>query len=125
MRGSPSRTVHKYRNIYCIKTVRTYYDFIMAGSLFYFIDITIALSIPFIMAIMRLRGNLRRFSWILYWFGCGVGALWEIPFYFIGPDFSSAPLYILKTPTPYPLFPAALCALFLGRGPLHGRLFPG
>jgi hypothetical protein len=82
----------------------TYYDFIMAGSLFFLIDITIALSIPFIMVIMRLTGKIGRFSWVLYWLGCGIGALWEIPFYFIGPDFSSAPLYILKTPTPYPLF---------------------
>jgi len=76
----------------------------MAGEYFYWIDLALALSIPIVFVVLRARRMISRFSWLIFWMGCGIGALWEIPFYFIGPRFSSDPLYVLGTPTPYPLF---------------------
>jgi|WetSurMetagenome_2_1015567.scaffolds.fasta_scaffold426939_2 hypothetical protein len=75
----------------------------MSGT-FYWIDIAIAVSIPVIFIILYVTRSISRYVWILFWVGCCIGATWEIPFYFIGPDFSQNPLYILRTPTPYPLF---------------------
>lgn len=71
---------------------------------FYWVDIIIALSIPVIFLILYKMHKIGSFSWLMFWIGCAIGATWEIPFYFIGPTFSSDPLYVLKTPTPYPLF---------------------
>jgi len=76
----------------------------MPAESFYWVDLVIALSIPLLFVFLYRTRRISRFSWLLFWTGCGVGALWEIPFYFIGPYFSSDPLYVLKTPTPYPLF---------------------
>ena len=75
----------------------------MSGA-FYWIDIAIAVSIPVTFIILFATRSISRYVWVLFWIGCCVGATWEIPFYFIGPDFSQHPLYILRTPTPYPLF---------------------
>jgi hypothetical protein len=76
----------------------------MTATQFYWTDLAIALAIPLLFVLLYTTHRISRFNWLLYWAGCAVGALWEIPFYFIGPDFSSAPLYILKAPIPYPLF---------------------
>jgi len=76
----------------------------MPAESFYWVDLVIALSIPVLFVLLYRTRRISRYSWLLFWAGCAVGALWEIPFYFIGPYFSSDPLYVLKTPTPYPLF---------------------
>jgi len=76
----------------------------MPAESFYWVDLVIALSIPLLFVLLYRTRRISRYSWLLFWAGCGVGALWEIPFYFIGPYFSSDPLYILNTPMPYPLF---------------------
>ena len=76
----------------------------MPAESFYWVDLVIALSIPLLFVLLYRTRRISRYSWLLFWAGCAVGALWEIPFYFIGPYFSSDPLYVLKTPTPYPLF---------------------
>ncbi len=76
----------------------------MPAESFYWVDLVIALSIPLLFVLLYRTHRISRYSWLLFWAGCGVGALWEIPFYFIGPYFSSDPLYILNTPMPYPLF---------------------
>lgn len=76
----------------------------MPAEYFYWVDLVIALSIPLLFVLLYRTRRISRYLWLLFWIGCGVGALWEIPFYFIGPYFSSDPLYVLKTPTPYPLF---------------------
>ena len=76
----------------------------MPAEYFYWVDLAIALCIPVLFVFLYRTRRISRFSWLLFWTGCAVGALWEIPFYFIGPYFSSDPLYVLKTPTPYPLF---------------------
>ncbi len=75
----------------------------MADQTFYWIDITIALFIPLLIVFLRQMGKIDSYSYTLYWAGCIIGSLWEIPFYFIGPNFSTTPLYVLKTPIPYPL----------------------
>ena len=71
---------------------------------FYWVDLLVALAIPLLFVFPYMAHRISRFSWLLFCIGCAVGALWEIPFYFIGPSFSSDPLYVLKTPAPYPLF---------------------
>jgi len=76
----------------------------MPAESFYWVDLVIALSIPLLFVLLYRTRRISGYSWLLFWAGCGVGALWEIPFYFIGPYFSSDPLYILNTPMPYPLF---------------------
>ena len=76
----------------------------MPAEYFYWVDLVIALSIPLLFVLLYRTRRISRYLWLLFWIGCGVGALWEIPFYFIGPYLSSDPLYVLKTPTPYPLF---------------------
>jgi hypothetical protein len=76
----------------------------MPAEYFYWVDLVIALSIPLLFVLLYRTRRISRYLWLLFWIGCGVGALWEIPFYFIGPYFSSDPSYVLKTPTPYPLF---------------------
>ena len=76
----------------------------MSAEYFYWIDLAVALSIPVVFTIFYAAHRIGRSSWLLFWIGCGIGALWEIPFYFIGPAFSSDPLYVLETPIPYPLF---------------------
>ena len=76
----------------------------MPAEYFYWVDLVIALSIPLLFVLLYRTRWISGYSWLLFWTGCGVGALWEIPFYFIGPYFSSDPLYILNTPMPYPLF---------------------
>jgi hypothetical protein len=76
----------------------------MPAEYFYWVDLVIALSIPLLFILLYRTRRISRYLWLLFWAGCGVGALWEIPFYFIGPYFSSDPLYVLNTPTPYPLF---------------------
>jgi hypothetical protein len=76
----------------------------MPAEYFYWIDLVIALCIPLLFVSLYRTRRISQYSWLLFWIGCGVGALWEISFYFIGPYFSSDPLYVLKTPTPYPLF---------------------
>lgn len=73
-------------------------------ELFYWIDLAIAIAIPLLFTALRLARRLGNFDWIMFWVGCAVGALWELPFYFIGPDFLAAPLYVLNAPMPYPLF---------------------
>lgn len=76
----------------------------MPAESFYWIDLVIALSIPLLFVLLYRTRRISQYLLLLFWIGCGVGALWEIPFYFIGPYFSSDPLYVLKTPTHYPLF---------------------
>jgi hypothetical protein len=76
----------------------------MDAQTFYWVDLAIAVAIPVLFAVLYLTRRIGHFNWLLYWAGCAVGALWEIPFYFIGPDFSTDPLYLLSAPIPYPLF---------------------
>lgn len=76
----------------------------MTPQLFYWIDLSIAIAIPILVIILRLIGKIGKFDWVMFWIGCAVGALWELPFYFIGPSFLADPLYLLKAPMPYPLF---------------------
>jgi hypothetical protein len=76
----------------------------MEPQSFYWIDLAIAISILVLFTVSYLTRRLSYFNWLLYWVGCAVGAMWEIPFYFIGPDFSPDPLYVLRAPIPYPLF---------------------
>ena len=76
----------------------------MSAEYFYWIDLAIAVSIPVVFIVLHAAHRIGRFSWLMFWIGCGIGALWEIPFFFIGPSHLSEPLYVLKTPIPYPLF---------------------
>jgi hypothetical protein len=76
----------------------------VSAECFYWIDLAIAPAIPGVFVVLYRTHRIDRFSWAMFWIGCGIGALWEIPFYFIGPAFSSDPLYVLKTPIPYFLF---------------------
>lgn len=76
----------------------------MTPQLFYWIDLGIAISIPILFIVLRLIGKLGKFDWVMFWIGCAIGALWELPFYFIGPYFLADPLYVLKSNIPYPLF---------------------
>jgi hypothetical protein len=72
------------------------------GIAFFVIDIAIAAAILGLLAYMHF---IRRFSpavWYMFWAGVLIGATWEIGFFFLGPQFSSAPLYIFKTEPPYP-----------------------
>lgn len=69
---------------------------------FYIIDVVISLSILGFFAYMHYS---RRFSpafWYMFWVGTLIGATWEIGFYFLGPYFSSAPIYVYNTAPPYP-----------------------
>jgi hypothetical protein len=76
----------------------------VSSGYFYWLDLLIALSIPVLFLFLYGTHRLSRFWFLMFWVGCAIGSLWEIPFYFIGPSFLSDPLYVLKTPTPYPLF---------------------
>ena len=76
----------------------------MPSQLFYWIDLAIAISIPLLFAGLFAARKISRYSWAMFWVGCGIGALWELPFYFIGPLFLADPLYRLNAPIPYPLF---------------------
>jgi hypothetical protein len=76
----------------------------MTPQLFYWIDLSIAISIPIAVVILRLIRKMGKFDFIMFWIGCAIGALWEMPFYFIGPSFLADPLYLLKATIPYPLF---------------------
>jgi hypothetical protein len=38
----------------------------------------------------------------MFWAGALIGATWEIGFYFVGPEFSSAPVYVFHTEFPLP-----------------------
>ena len=75
----------------------------MTPEIFYWTDLGIALFIPVFVIYLRTIHKISDFSWRMFWIGCFIGALWEIPFYFIGPHYSDAPLYVLETPPPYPL----------------------
>ena len=47
----------------------------------------------------------QRFSpavWYMFWVGVLIGATWEIGFYFLGPEFSSTPIYVFSTDPPFP-----------------------
>jgi hypothetical protein len=72
------------------------------GTVFFIVDIIIALSILGFFAYMHFS---RRFSpvvWYMFWAGVLIGATWEIGFYFLGPKFSSAPIYVFSTEPPFP-----------------------
>jgi hypothetical protein len=77
---------------------------IMTPQLFYWVDLAIALAIPVLVNALFAAHKISKFSWVMFWVGCTIGALWEIPFYFIGPGFLADPLYVIKAPLPYPLF---------------------
>ena len=76
----------------------------MSPQLFYWIDLVIAISIPVLFICLFATRRISKFSWIMFWVGCAIGSLWELPFFFIGPVFLADPLYVLKAPIPYPLF---------------------
>ena len=72
------------------------------GKAFFVVDIVIALAVLGFFTYMHFS---RRFSpavWYMFWLGVLLGATWEIGFYFLGPKFSSAPIYIFNTEPPYP-----------------------
>jgi len=72
------------------------------GKAFFFVDIAIALAVLGFFTYMHLS---RRFSpvvWYMFWTGVLVGATWEIGFYFLGPKFSSSPIYVFSTQPPFP-----------------------
>jgi len=75
----------------------------MATEVFYWMDLGIAVSIPLFFIWLGLTRRISAFSWRMFWIGCVIGALWEIPFYFLGPYYSDNPLYVLETAPPYPL----------------------
>jgi len=74
----------------------------MATQLFYWIDLSIAISVPVLFIFLRLTSKIGKYDWVMFWIGCAVGALWELPFYFLGPSFLADPLYVLRTRMPYP-----------------------
>lgn len=39
----------------------------------------------------------------MFWIGVLIGATWEIGFYFLGPRFSTAPLYVFSSEPPFPV----------------------
>ena len=69
---------------------------------FYILDIIIALSILAFFAYMHYSRRFPAVVWYMFWLGVLIGATWEIGFYFIGPKFASAPIYVYNTQPPYP-----------------------
>lgn len=72
------------------------------GKAFFLIDIAIAAAVLGFFTYMHFS---RRFSpvvWYMFWIGVLIGATWEIGFYFLGPKFSSAPIYVFSTEPPFP-----------------------
>ncbi len=63
----------------------------MSPQLFYWIDLVIAISIPVLFICLFATGKISKFSWVMFWVGCAIGALWELPFFFIGPVFLADP----------------------------------
>ena len=72
------------------------------GRAFFVVDIVIAVAVLGFFAYMHFS---RRFSpavWYMFWVGVLIGATWEIGFYFLGPEFSSTPIYVFSTDPPFP-----------------------
>jgi len=72
------------------------------SNAFYIVDIVIALSILAFFAYMHYGGRFPAAVWYMFQAGVLIGATWEISFYFIGPKFASAPIYVYNTQPPYP-----------------------
>lgn len=72
------------------------------GNAFYIVDIIISLSILGFLAYMHYSRRFNPAVWYMFCVGALIGATWEIGFYFIGPEFSSAPIYIFHTEFPLP-----------------------
>jgi hypothetical protein len=72
------------------------------GNAFYIIDIIISLTILGFFSYMHYRKRFNKAVWYMFWAGVFIGATWEIGFYFVGPEFSSAPAYVFHTEFPLP-----------------------
>jgi hypothetical protein len=86
---------------------------------FYIIDLMIGAGILLAVAGLYTTGRMSRFKLWLFIAGCVIGAFWEFPLHFAGPEYSDDPIYIQLTEFPLPpiLQPALHCiwdgALFL------------
>ncbi|NTU81074.1 MAG: hypothetical protein HGA45_17110 [Chloroflexales bacterium] len=70
--------------------------------MFYLLDIIIALAIPLTLIALRRAGRLSTRLWRVFWLGTLLGLTWELPFYFLGPEYQAAPLFVLLGPWPLP-----------------------
>ncbi len=73
------------------------------GEALFVFDVIIAISIPIFVAFLYSTGRVSRAIWYMFWAGVLIGSTWELGFYFLGPYYSSSPIYVLHTPTPFPL----------------------
>jgi hypothetical protein len=76
------------------------------GKAVFVLDIVIALAIPAVVFILYRSGRIGRGIWYLYWAGVLIGMTWEIGFYFLGPQYSDNPAYLILTH--WPLHPILL-----------------
>lgn len=74
----------------------------MTGQTLYVADAFAALAFLVLFIFMRGRGRAGGERWRMFLAGSCIGATWEIGFYFLGPRFSSAPLYVFRTDPPFP-----------------------
>ncbi len=72
-------------------------------DLFIFLDIVIAISVPLFFFYMHRKGHFSPFVWYMFWTGVLIGLTWELSFHFMGPEYSSDPLFTVSDP--YPLLP--------------------
>lgn len=68
----------------------------------YILDILIAAAFPVAIYALTARGILARSFRRLYWLGVCIGLTWEVTFFFLGPEFSVAPLFIFFSRSPLP-----------------------
>ena len=93
------------------------------NSLFYLLDILVALAILGVALGLRVIGRLPAQLWQVFLFGTLLGLAWELPFYLLGPDFQADPLFVLVQPWPLPtLFLPLLHAVWDGGIFLVGAL---
>lgn len=72
------------------------------SEVLYVADAFAALAFLFFFIWMRTRGSAGRERWRMFLAGSFLGATWEIGFYFLGPRYSSTPLYVFRTNPPFP-----------------------
>ena len=72
------------------------------GELLFYLDIAAALSIPAATYGLYRKGLVSRAVWRMFWAGVIIGSTWEVGFYFIGPEHSSDPIYVMHSEFPGP-----------------------
>ena len=72
----------------------------MIKAYFYYADLIIGFSIPVCMYIIYRAGIARKKIWQFFWFGAGIGLLWEVPIFILSGQTTSTPIIRWITPLP-------------------------